>query len=136
MLNTIPVSSISSVDVFRGAEAAAFGSQGANGVIAFFTKQGNGIVTPPKGVFTFNFVGYHAAQEFYSPKYDVQKPEHVKPDSRVTIFWQPIIKTNAEGKALVSFYNPDPETAVHIQVEGMTIYGLPGVQKTGYQIRK
>jgi hypothetical protein len=136
MLNTIPVSTISSVDVFRGAEAAAFGSQGANGVIAFFTKQGNGIVTPPKGVFTFNFAGYHAAQEFYSPKYDVQKPEHVKPDSRVTIFWQPIIKTNAEGKASVSFYNPDPETTVHIQVEGMTIYGLPGVQKTGYQIRK
>jgi hypothetical protein len=135
ILNAVPVSTISSVDVFRGAEAAAFGSQGANGVIAFYTKQGNGIVTPPKGIFTFNFTGYHAPKEFYAPKYDVQKPEHVKPDSRATVYWQPMIKTNAEGKATVSFYNPDPETTVQIQVEGMNAYGLPGVQQASYQIK-
>jgi hypothetical protein len=135
MLNTIPVTSISSIDVFRGADAAAFGSQGANGVIVFYTRQGNGIVTPPKGIFTFNFTGYHAPKEFYAPKYDVQKPEHVKPDSRATVYWQPMIKTNAEGKATVSFYNPDPETTVQIQVEGMTAYGLPGVQQASYQIK-
>lgn len=136
MLNTIPVTSISSVDVFRGAEAAAFGSQGANGVIIFYTKMGNGIAQPPKGIYTFNFTGYQTAREFYAPKYDIQKPEHSKPDSRATIHWQPMIKTNNEGKTTLSFYNPDPEGEVVIQIEGLSLLGLPGVYTTRYQIRK
>lgn len=136
MLNTIPVSSISSVDIFRGAEAAAFGSQGANGVIIFYSKSGSGITQPPKGIFTFNFTGYQTPREFYSPKYDIQKPEHIKPDSRATVHWQPLIQTNAEGKATVSFYNPDPEGEIIIQLEGLSILGLPGVRTQNYQIQK
>jgi hypothetical protein len=133
-LNTIPVSMIESVDVFRGAEATVFGSQGANGVIAFFTRKGGSVASIAKGVFNVNLKGYYSAQEFYSPKYDINKPEHVKPDRRVTVFWQPQITTNENGKATVHFFNPDPETSVFIQVEGITKSGIPGKGTATYRL--
>jgi hypothetical protein len=133
-LNTIPVSMIESVDVFRGADAAVFGSQGANGVIAFFTRKGGSVAGISNGVFNIDLKGYYSSQEFYAPKYDVKKPEHVKPDRRVTVYWQPQIITGENGKATVQFFNPDPEAVIFIQVEGITKNGMPGVGRVSYRI--
>ncbi len=134
-LNALPASSIESVDVFKGPDAAIFGSQGANGVIAFFTKKGGSQNALTQGIYNYSINGYNASQEFYSPVYEVVKPEHVKPDRRVTVYWNPTIITNEQGKAKVTFYNHDPESTIQLHVEGITKTGRVGVGSAKYETK-
>ncbi|WP_232074179.1 hypothetical protein [Spirosoma aureum] len=71
--------------------------------------------------------GYAPVREFYAPRYDTKKPEHVRPDYRTTLLWAPLIQTNAEGKATVSFYTSDAKTRLRLRAEGVTTSGMPGV---------
>ncbi|MDR0989202.1 MAG: TonB-dependent receptor [Prevotellaceae bacterium] len=78
------------------------------------------LYTPP--------MGYSDAVEFYSPKYDTPKAKNSsKPDKRNTIYWNPAVRLDAEGKATLTYYTPDgeqPQTVV-----------LEGVDKTGKACR-
>lgn len=135
-LNQIAVESIESVDLFTGAEAAVFGSQGGNGVIAFFSKKGYTRPIDQKGVLSTRVGGYQIAMEFYVPKYDVAKPEHVKPDRRSTVFWSPAVQTDSNGYARIEYYNGDEEISVRLQAEGITSEGLTGVGRNTYRVTK
>ncbi len=135
-LNSLPVRDIESVDVFKGPEAAIFGAQGMFGAIAFYTKKGNGVPPPTEGVYTLYQSGYHIPQQFYTPKYDVKRPEHERFDYRTTLLWSPVIVTDSTGRASVSFYNPDQETTVTGIIEGISITGTPGSSQLQYTIRK
>lgn len=135
-LNAIPATEIENVDVFMGAEAALFGVQGANGVIAFYSRKGGSQYSSEPGIINIRRAGYSVAKEFYKPKYDVKQPEHVKPDKRVTLHWEPMIKTDANGKAWIEFYNHDNEADIEIRIEGITESGIPGVSSTYYKVSK
>lgn len=119
----IPVRNIESVEVFKGPEAAVFGSDGANGAVLFYTKKGSNWKPPVEGMYTLQRTGYHTAKEFYSPKYDVKRPEHVKPDIRPTIFWKPLIQTDENGLATISFYSNDNKSTMTGIIEGISSYG-------------
>jgi hypothetical protein len=135
-INRIPVQSIESVEVFKGADAVVFGTQGANGVVAFYSKTGSEVnPVSSEGFFPIKNVGYHYPREFYSPKYDVVRPEHVKPDERVLLFWNPTIRTNS-GKASLEFYNHDLESPVKAVINGLSADGLPIHSVINYQIKK
>jgi hypothetical protein len=117
---------IEAVEIYKGPSAAIFGAQGANGAIAFFTKQN---YKPRDLNKTDNFTivkleGYQDYMEFYSPDYGERKPEHIKPDKRATIHWQPLIETDENGKATLSFYTADDPMEIEVIIEGMTPSGL------------
>lgn len=135
-LNQIPVETIESVDLFTGAQAAVFGSQGGNGVVAFFSKKGFTSPAQKKGVFTTRIGGYQVPKEFYVPRYDVAKPEHVKPDRRTTVFWSPALATDPNGYARLEYYNGDEAIPVRLQAEGITREGQMGVGTATYQVIK
>lgn len=136
LLDAIPAYEIESIDLFTGAEAAIFGVQGANGVLAFYTKRGGNFSTQQAGIINIRRSGYALGREFYKPKYDVRLPEHVKPDRRVTLHWEPMIETDENGKARVEFFNHDNEAEIEILVEGMTASGIPGVGRHTYTVKK
>jgi TonB-dependent SusC/RagA subfamily outer membrane receptor len=119
---------VASVDVFKDpASAAIFGSQGANGVIAVYTKTGAGMsYRSVGGTLVTKYGGYASARQFYSPKYDVKTAQNAITDSRATIYWNPSIKTDAAGKAQVEFYNTDLAKRHLIIVEGMDAAGRLG----------
>lgn len=119
---------VSSVDVFKDpARAAIFGAQGANGVIAVYTKTGAGIsYRSVGGTLVTQYGGYDSPREFYSPKYDERTAENATTDSRATIYWDPMIKTGADGNAKVEFYNSDTAKRQLIIVEGMDAEGRLG----------
>jgi hypothetical protein len=125
-LNSMPASMIETVEIYKGPSAAMFGAQGANGAIAFFTKQNYKPLDLYKTEnFTIiNLEGYQDYMEFYSPDYSVMKPEHIKPDKRATIHWEPLIETDENGKATLSFYTADDPMEIEIIIEGMTQAGL------------
>lgn len=133
-LSQVPVRDIESVEVWKGADAAVFGSEGANGVIAFYTKSGKSVYLPREGIYEISVEGFSSPKEFYSPQYDVKKPEHAKPDKRVTLFWAPLIKTDSLGNATISFYNHDDETTISCIINGRSSSGAVGTASYQYQI--
>lgn len=132
-VTSISVQDVDQVDILKGASAAIYGSRAAGGVIAILTKRGApdydyGKQAAP-GTLIAKLPGYAPVREFYAPRYDVKKPEHIRPDYRTTLFWAPMIQTNAEGKATVSFFTSDAKTNVRLRAEGATVDGMPGIGK-------
>jgi len=76
--------------------------------------------------------GYYSARTFYSPNYEYPS---TRADQRTTVYWEPMISTDAEGKATVSYYNADPKSKIRIVVEGLTEKGVPIAVTSGYTIQ-
>jgi TonB-dependent SusC/RagA subfamily outer membrane receptor len=128
---SIPPTDIERIEILKGSEAAIYGSRGANGVIAVYTRRGKFMI---KGVIDFKMLGYYAPREFYSPKY-VNENRDSFMDDRTTLFWEPDIVSNIEGEKEVEFYTSDISGEYLIQVEGMTTKGQIGVGKTFMEIK-
>lgn len=127
------------IDVLKGADAGIFGSQAANGVIAILTKRGGSNYdyskNPTLGVTIQKRMGYNVAREFYAPKYDINIPDHVRPDFRSTLHWQPNVKTNTAGKASITYWNTDAKATMRIIAEGVSTKGSVGVGKAEYGVK-
>ncbi len=78
--------------------------------------------------------GYYNARVFYTP---VHSPNEglTKPDVRTTIHWEPMLVTDENGKATVSFYNAEPKTSVRVNVEGLTDKGVPWAGTTQFTVK-
>ncbi len=123
----ISVRDVESVDVFKDpARAAIFGAQGANGVIAVYTKQGYGLAGSVGGTLVTKYGGYSTVKEFYQPMYDEDPIRQALDDKRATIYWNPIVETDAEGVANLEFFNTDVATKQILVLEGMDGEGRLG----------
>ncbi|MDD4922676.1 MAG: hypothetical protein PHS30_09410, partial [Bacteroidales bacterium] len=69
------------------------------------------------GLRNTTFEGYSLVKEFFSPDYSVSGNI---PDTerRRTLYWNPSVKTNAEGRAQVLFFNNDSARQYEFTVEG------------------
>ena len=117
-LNSIPPNIVDRVEVLKGAAASIYGTRGINGVIAIYTKKSPGAKDP---IITQTYEGYYAAREFYVPKYE----DRGRKDVRSTLFWQPSIMTDAQGRAKLTFPNSDITKSFNVVVEGITAEGRP-----------
>jgi len=140
LIDGIPVSEstlsgISQFDVSRieilknAASAAVYGGRAAGGVIALFTKRGGEEpveVEPGKYIIIHHATGYSKVRQFYSPQYEAQTPVGNEPDLRSTLYWNPNVKTDAQGKATVTFYTADRSTTYRAIAEGISENGKPG----------
>ncbi|MCG8702121.1 MAG: TonB-dependent receptor plug domain-containing protein [Bacteroidales bacterium] len=117
---------IKSISVLKSPQAnAIFGARGANGVVLIETNKpkmrGNQIllekryasltIAPTRN---FNYV-----REFYAPDYSKNNQSAERTDFRQTIYWNPAVKTNENGKATVEFYNSDDITTFKAIAEGI-----------------
>ncbi|MDQ4140073.1 MAG: TonB-dependent receptor plug domain-containing protein, partial [Bacteroidota bacterium] len=137
------LSSISQFDVSRieilksAANSAIYGGRGSGGVIALFTDR-NGDepaeVKPGTYIIIHHAKGYSKVREFYSPKYDGATPASNEPDLRTTLYWNPSIKTDAQGKATVTFYTADRTTTYQAMAEGISENGQPGSGVTTFGV--
>ncbi|WP_295649599.1 hypothetical protein [uncultured Mucilaginibacter sp.] len=76
--------------------------------------------------------GYYNARTFYAPNYEYSS---TKSDQRTTIHWEPMIVTDANGQATISYYNADPKSKIRVLVQGLTDKGIPITATTGYNIK-
>lgn len=122
-----PSADIERVEIFKGPDAAIFGANGATGVMAFYTYSGGGPGTKPtEGMYTKVIKNaYQGPMEFYAPSYEEKLPEHVKPDRRVLIHWEPMIETDEKGEAQVEFWTSDNATTIQLDFQGLSNYGKP-----------
>jgi hypothetical protein len=129
MLDGISMSDIDKIEVLKSiGSTAIFGMQGANGVIAVYTKTGEAIVRDDYvlGVVSEKLKGYYEAREFYSPAYSLDSVSEL-PDHRATLYWDPGIRTDSIGTAAFSFYTSDDQAPILIYIEGLSMDGNPGV---------
>ena len=119
------------IEFLKGPGAAIYGLRGANGVIAIFTRRGRFMI---KGKLEFDMLGYHKAREFYSPRYGTGF-DHLVPDYRSCLYWNPQVYTDKEGKTEISFYNSEKPGKYFIVIEGITAIGQIGSSERSYMVR-
>ena len=93
------------------------------GVLFIFLKDGSEIVRArAKDRLSFASVrqlGYRWPVEFYSPQY-TDKRADTRPDHRTTLYWNPKVETDANGKATVRFYASDVSRRYLVTLEGVS----------------
>ena len=117
---SINPSDISTIEILKGPEAAIYGSRGANGVIAFYSKRGHFM---KRGVIEFGMLGYHKIREFYVPAYDswAYKPNNYNVPR--TLYWQPMVLTDSLGSARIRFKKKFATEKFNLVLEGITNTG-------------
>lgn len=139
LVATLPVADVDYVDILKGASAAIYGSRGAGGVISILTKRGGNSYDWSKEVIPGQVIayrsGYTKVKEFYAPDYGSQAPENGRPDFRSTVYWNPSVRTDQNGKATVTFWNTDNRAMMRVQVEGTSGDGRVGAAGATYVVR-
>jgi hypothetical protein len=67
----------------------------------------------------YNIQGFSRPAEFNNPDYSRQALPDVK-DYRKTLYWNPDVTTDSEGRASIDFYNNSVAPVFNISVEGIT----------------
>ncbi len=127
VLTMVNINSIERIDIFKGAEAAIFGTMGGSGVISIVSKRGDSLKSSTQSALNRLHItpfGYQQPIEFYSPVYDTEEKRfEVTPDLRTTIYWKPDLIISKSGEALFDFYTADYTTNYTILIEGVTSRG-------------
>ncbi|WDF55546.1 carboxypeptidase-like regulatory domain-containing protein [Mucilaginibacter sp. KACC 22063] len=128
---------ISSIEVLKsGAYLAIYGSRAGGGLLVITTKRG-GEVTYQKyapGVVTYTPKGYYRARTFYSPQYDDPKVNTALADLRSTIYWNPNIVTDKDGKSTLTYFNAGTKGIYKVIVEGIDADGHIGRKVYRYTV--
>lgn len=136
LIANLNINTIETIDVLKTpATTSVYGSRGANGVIAIYSKKGEYAVEKPMGILNMQYMGYYVPREFYSPDYDTDDDRHAMPDHRSVIHWEPVITTDSSGRASFRFHHSDLKTKVKVYVQGISQNGKPGVAEISYEVR-
>ncbi len=116
---------VESIQVFKGANAAIFGSRGGNGVIVIKLKEGVDLKTStPISLAHVTPLGYQKPAEFYVPKYNVDSVyKSSNPDLRTTIYWNPTLVCDSTGTIHIKFYTADTANNYSVVLEGISTSG-------------
>ena len=98
------------------------------GIVSVFTNEGKCPLNLPNCFLrqSYEFVSAAASPEF--PVYGrIEKnPDLNRPDFRNTLYWNPDIRTDENGKAMIEFYTSDDVSDYVLMIRGFTGDGLSG----------
>jgi len=120
MVGSISMADVAYVKVFSPGSSFGF-RNGANGVIAVYTKRGDDITSSTDskmGAVRIN--GYSAIKEFYAYDYSKPSPDDYYDNLNVTLYWDPMIWLGDNQKRkTIRFYNNDITKRFRIVLEGI-----------------
>ena len=121
ILKDIQVSDMSSISLLRGADAVILGPRASGGAVVITLKDPRNLpARPAQGIITYTPLGYSESVEFYPPTYDTpEKKNAQRSDFRSTVYWNPELRLDAEGKATIEYYTPDSTAPEDIIIEGV-----------------
>jgi hypothetical protein len=149
ILNSLFMSDIQRIDIIQNGDGGYMigstidengNSQRTNGIVHILTKSGDPNYYKKYGrrldsdIPVLLLAGYTTQKQFYTPDYSINKPEYAERDHRTTLFWSPIVRTDAKGKTSVSFYTTDDAQSAKIVVEGIDNTGKIGVAKGTFKV--
>jgi hypothetical protein len=134
-IDDIPINNIESVEILKSvATTHAYGT--SDGVIVITTKTGKGNIPAQSrsaGLLTLTAKGYYPIRQFYSPKYDTNPDP--KPDLRTTVYWNPHLVSDINGKANINFFNTDQPGNYRILIEGIDAFGNLARKTFMYEVK-
>ncbi len=143
-IRNIPAGNIQSIEVLRsGAYLSVYGTRASGGVLVVTTKKGNidynaGLykkaATNNSNTLFTTAKGFTSYRKFYTPDYS-RPVGATMPDLRSTVYWQPNVETDDNGKATLSFYNADNPATYNIIIEGITADGKLGTAFFTYEVK-
>ena len=77
----------------------------------------------PLSMATVRQQGWKPNVEFFSPQYP-NPAQKTRPDHRTTLYWNPKVKTDEEGRATVRFYASDISRRYLVTLEGVSDDGM------------
>lgn len=111
-----PVDLVTVKLITNPAKLTTLGLMSRSGIVIVDTKSGK--TRQPFDASRF-VDGINQPIPFSQPKHnDIRRP-----DFRSTIYWNPIVKTDANGNAVVEFECSDDLSTVNVRVDGMTVDG-------------
>lgn len=123
--NIVPFD-VETIEVLKsGGNTAIYGSRGGGGVLIITTKRGGSggsYNSYAPGIVTTLPKGYYVSREFYSPKYETESG-NANADLRSTVFWNPQVVTDVNGKGKFTFYNTDEPGEYRVVLEGLDALG-------------
>lgn len=139
---------IDNLTILKDAAATSiYGNRGANGVIIINSKNGKNSnikfdITPTtyfavKSILRDSLVNYNneynynSYRKFSYPVYESTNTSY-RHDYRETLYWNPVVETDKNGKAQIEFYQSDANSAFRIMTEGISASGLIGRDETTY----
>jgi hypothetical protein len=136
-IGTIPMGDIDHIDIFySGGQTAAFGSRGADGIIAIYTKKGStnaDFNRYVRGRTSRSIDGFQVPRQFYSPKYLLDQEFDKIPDYRPTLYWEPYVLFE-NGRAQVEFYTSDFRNRYIVIAEGISTKGRIITAMTEFEV--
>lgn len=136
-IRAIPLSDVERIEVLKSPQnLAVFGVNGANGVIAIYTRRGqpNAGNTTGKKIVENKVVGYSKYRQFYSPKYTVDNLQDKKVDLKTLLYWNPELKT-INGRVNLRFFSSDLPGKYVVFVEGITNDGKICIGRSEFQVK-
>jgi len=122
---------------FHSQYRAIYGSRMAAGGLIITTKRASKLKEYYRyapGVITYMPKGFYKAREFYSPQYDNPHTNQKMADLRSTIYWNPNIITDKDGKASFSYFNADGKGTYRVVIEGIDADGNLRRQMYRYKV--
>ena len=126
---SLPLSEVESMIYVSGVSAAPFqpsfdtGDVNPYPVLMVRTKPDSRGKSLPPNVSMDYPLGWQKPVKMYAPKYDnAEARRNASRDSRITLYWNPSVKFDADGKAYISFYTTDSASDYRIEIEGRSAY--------------
>ncbi|MGE6218546.1 TonB-dependent receptor [Nubsella zeaxanthinifaciens] len=136
-IDNIDVTNIKTLEILKQSQGYAANGVGPDSfVVVITTKTGTGLSSTSQytpGVVKNMLIGYDTVKTFYSPKYDVTP--NTDPDLRTTVFWEPKIITDSNGKANISYFNTDLPGMYRIVIEGIDGTGNLARKVINYEVK-
>ena len=114
-----------------------YGSIVYDGVLSFSTYNGdlNGFEIDPHAV-VLDYDGLQSERKFYSPIYENEEQKSNRiPDFRNTLYWNPEITTEGNGKCTINFYTGDKLGTYTGIIEGITPNGVLGYLVFKFEVK-
>jgi TonB-dependent SusC/RagA subfamily outer membrane receptor len=125
---SVPIEDIDRIEILKGPTTAMYGSRGANGVIAIYTKHGTFM---KHGEISFSMLGYHSVEQYYSPanKEILNQINHQQ--LPITLFWNHTIRIQPGEDVYVTFpFSTISRPGIHVILEGINDEGRIGYGST------
>ncbi|NTE04872.1 TonB-dependent receptor plug domain-containing protein [Agrobacterium tumefaciens] len=138
-LDNIVPSDVESIELLKSiGNTAIYGSQGGGGVIIITTKRGGGTSNYNRyapGIVSINPKGFSVSRAFYAPLYDDATTNSTRKDFRTTIYWNPQVVAQKDGKAKFEFYNADEAGQYRVVIEGIDASGHLARKVYTYEVK-